>query len=171
VAIDLQKVEGLLANAVEFAILVQNNGVAETVAELCAHDCRCKVFGISVLDGFHGSKAGHTTACNQIRVKTIEARVLSRRVGVNKQDRERRFDWKVLHQFGGFAFGRVCVGTTRAGIAHAGDIGVHSRPMISKANAVEGAVSIEVAANGIRMKGDEYDVVKFQWDQLEASIR
>jgi hypothetical protein len=33
--------------------------------------------------------------------------------------------------------------------------------MISEANAVEGAVSIEVTVNGIRMKGDEYDVVKF----------
>jgi hypothetical protein len=39
-AIDSQKVEGLLANAVEFAILVQNDGVTETVAELCAHDCQ-----------------------------------------------------------------------------------------------------------------------------------
>jgi hypothetical protein len=35
---------------------------------------------------------------------------------------------------------------------------------------VEGAVSIEVAANGIRVKGNEYDVVKFRCDQLEASI-
>jgi hypothetical protein len=61
-----------------------------------------------MLDGFHGSKAGHTTACNQIHVKTIEARVLSCRVGINKQDKERRFDWKVVHQFRGFALGRVC---------------------------------------------------------------
>jgi hypothetical protein len=123
-----------------------------------------------MLDGFHGSKAGHTTACNQIRVKTIKARVLSCRVGVNKQNKEWRFDWKVVHQFGGFALDRACEGTTRAGIAHAGDIGVHSQPIISEANAVEGAVSVEVAANGIRVKGDEYDVVKFRWDQLEASI-
>jgi hypothetical protein len=57
VAIDLQKVEGLSANTVEFAVLVQNNGVTETVAELCAHDCQCKVFGISMLDGFRGSKS------------------------------------------------------------------------------------------------------------------
>ncbi len=170
-AIDSQKVKGLSANAVEFAVLVKNNAVTETVAELCAHDCQCKVFGVSMLDGFHGSKAGHTIACNQIRVKTIKARVLSCRVGVNKQDEEQRFDWKVVHQFGGFALGRVCKGTTRAGIAHAGDIGVHSRPIISEANMVESAVSIEVAANGIRVKGDEYDVVKFQWDQLEATIR
>jgi hypothetical protein len=154
-AIDLQKVEGLLANAVEFAILVQNDGVTETVAELCVHDCRCKVFGISMLDGIHGSKAGHTTACNQMRVKTIKARVLSRRVGVDEQDKERRFDWKVVHQFGGFGLRRVCKGTTRAGIAPAGDIGVHSWPIISEANAVEGAVSIEVAANGIRGKGND----------------
>jgi hypothetical protein len=81
-----------------------------------------------MLDGFHGSKAGHTTACDQIRVKTIEARVLSCRVGIEKQDKEWRFDWKVIHQFGGFPLGRVCKGTTRAGIAHAGDIGVHSWP-------------------------------------------
>jgi hypothetical protein len=171
VAIDLQKVKGLLANTVEFAILVQKNCVTETIVELCAHDCRRKVFGISMLDGFHGSKAGHTTACNQIRVKTIEARVLSRRVGVDEQDEEQRFDWKVVHQFGGFALGRVCKGTTRVGIAYAGDIGVHSQPIISEANAVEGAVSVEVAADGIKVKGDEYDVVKFRWDQLEASIR
>ena len=135
--------------------------MTETVAELCAHDCQRKVFGISILDGFHGSKAGHTTACVQIHVKTIKARALSRGVGINKQDKEQCFDWKVVHQFRGFALGRVCKGTTRAGIAHVGDIGVHSRPMISEANAVEGAVSIEVTVNGIRMKGDEYDVVKF----------
>jgi hypothetical protein len=70
-----------------------------------------------------------------------------------------------------FALGRVCKGTTRAGITDAGAIGVHSRPIISEANAVEGAVSIEVAADVIRVKGNEYDVVKFRWDQLEASIR
>jgi hypothetical protein len=52
-----------------------------------------------------------------------------------------------------------------------GEIGVNSWPIISEANAVEGAVSIEVAADGIRVKGNEYDVVKFRWDQLEASIR
>ncbi len=161
VAIDLQKVEGLSANAVEFAVLVQNNGVTETVAELGAHDCQRKVIGISMLDGFHGSNAGHTTSCDQIRVKTIKARVLSCRENINKQDEERRFDWKVVHQFGGFALGRICKGTTRTGIAHAGDIGVHSRPIISEANAVESVVSIEVATDGIRVKGNEYDVVKF----------
>jgi hypothetical protein len=99
-----------------------------------------------MLDGFHGSKA-----CNQIRVKTIEARVLSHIVGAGKQNEEWHFDWKVV----------LCKGTTRAGIAHAGDIRVHSRPIISEANAVEGAVSVEVAADGIRVKDDEYDVVKF----------
>ncbi len=130
-----------------------------------------KFFGISMLDGFYGSKAGHTTACNRIRAKTIKARVLSCRVGIDKQDKERCFNWKVVHQFGGFALGRVCVGTTRAGIAHAGDIGVHSWPIKSEVNVVEGSISFEVAANGIRVKGDEYDVVKFRWDQLEASIR
>jgi hypothetical protein len=161
VTIDLQKVEGLSANAVEFAVLVKNNGVTETIVELCAHDHQCKVFGSSMLDGFHGSKAGHTTACDQIRVKTIKARVLSRRVGIDKQDKERRFDWKVVHQFGGFALSRVCEGTTRAGIAHAGEIGIHSQPILSEANAVEGTVSVEVATDGIRVKGDEYDVVKF----------
>ncbi len=109
-AIDLQKVESLLANAVEFDILVQNNGVTETIAELCVHDCRCKVLGINMLDGFHGSKAGHTTACDQIGVKTIKARVLSHRIGVNKQDEEWHLDWRVVHQLRGFALGRVCKG-------------------------------------------------------------
>jgi hypothetical protein len=142
VVIDLQKVEGLLANTVEFDVLVKNNGVTETVAELYAHDCQCKDFGISMLDGFYGSRAGHTTACDQIHVKTIKARVISCRVGINKQDKERRFDGKVVHQFGGLALGRVYEGTTRAGIAHAGDIGVHSLSIISEANAVESAVSM-----------------------------
>jgi hypothetical protein len=96
--------------------------------------------------------------------------MLSRRIGIDKQDEEWRFDWKVVHQIGGFALGRVCEGTTRAGNAHAGDIGVHSQPIISEANVVEGGVSIEVAADGIRVKGNEYDAVKFQWDQLEASM-
>ncbi len=99
--------------------------------------------------------------CVQIHVKPIKARALFRGVGINKQDKERCFDWKVVHQFRGFALDRVCKGTTRAGIAQVGDIGVHSWPIISEANAVEGAVRIEEAVNGIRVKGDEYDVVKF----------
>jgi hypothetical protein len=101
-----------------------------------------KVFGISMLDGFHGSKAGNTAACNQIHVKTIKARVLSCRVGIDKHDKERRFGGKDVYQFRGLALGRNCKGTTRAGIAHAGDIRVHSRPIISEENAMEGAVSI-----------------------------
>jgi hypothetical protein len=40
VAIDLQKIEGLSANTVEFAVLVKNDGVIETVAELYALDCQ-----------------------------------------------------------------------------------------------------------------------------------
>ena len=83
-AIDLQKVKGLSANAVEFAVLVKNDGVAEPIAQLYMHDGQCKIFGISMRDGFHGSKAGHTTARDQIYLKTIKTRVLSSRVGVDE---------------------------------------------------------------------------------------
>ncbi len=37
-AIDVQKVESLPADAGEFAVLIQNNGVAEPVAQLYSHD-------------------------------------------------------------------------------------------------------------------------------------
>jgi hypothetical protein len=35
-------------------------------------------------DGFHGNEDGHTTARNQMHLKTIKARVLTSRVGTNK---------------------------------------------------------------------------------------
>jgi hypothetical protein len=72
--------------------------------------------------------------------KPSKLECFSCRVGVNEQDKEPRFDGKVEHQFRGLARGRVCECTARAGIAHAGDIGVHSQPILSEANVVEGAV-------------------------------
>ena len=84
VAIDVQKIKSLPADAVEFAVLIKNNGVAEPVVQLYLHDGQRKVFGISMRDGFHGREAKHTTAHNQIYLKTIKTRVLSSRVGVNK---------------------------------------------------------------------------------------
>jgi hypothetical protein len=112
VAIDLQKVEGLSANAVEFAVLVKNDGVIETLAELCVHDCRHEVFRISMLDGFHGSKAGHTMACDQIHVKTIKARVLSRRVGVDCRKPPRYVPYKGTYVPYGGTFGTSDQGQT-----------------------------------------------------------
>jgi hypothetical protein len=53
-----------MANAIELAITVQNNGVTEPIVQLDLHDGLCKVFGVGMYDGFHRSKAGHTTACN-----------------------------------------------------------------------------------------------------------
>jgi hypothetical protein len=41
-----------------------------------------------MLDGFHGSEAGHTTAHYKIYLTTIKIRVLSSRVGVDKYDKE-----------------------------------------------------------------------------------
>ncbi len=82
VAIDLQQLQRFSANAVKFAVLVQNNGMTELVAKLNAHYCRGKNFRIGMLDWFHGGEAGHTTARNQINLKTIKARMLSGRVCV-----------------------------------------------------------------------------------------
>jgi hypothetical protein len=46
-AVDVQEVKGFVANTKEFAVLVQNNCVAESLAQLNFHDSRCKVFGVS----------------------------------------------------------------------------------------------------------------------------
>ena len=70
VSIDVQKVKSLPADAVEFAVLIKNNGVAEPVGQLYLHDGGCKVFEISMRDGFHGSRVNHITARDQIYLKT-----------------------------------------------------------------------------------------------------
>ncbi len=75
--------------------------------------------------------------------------MLSSRVGIDKKDEELRLNGKIVHKFGGLALGWVCKGTTGAGIAHTFDVGVHTRPVVLEANTVEGAVSVEVVADGI----------------------
>ncbi len=66
VAIDLQKGKGFPANAVEFAILVKNDGVAVPIAQLCTHDSQCNVLELACRMGSMEMKPvipQHATRC------------------------------------------------------------------------------------------------------------
>jgi hypothetical protein len=39
-----------------------------------------------MLDGFHGCKSGHATACNEVNLGTIKARMLPRRISIDEKD-------------------------------------------------------------------------------------
>jgi hypothetical protein len=55
-AINLQEVQGFPANTVEFAVLVQNNGVTESIAKLYLHYRRCKILEFSCWIGSMAAK-------------------------------------------------------------------------------------------------------------------
>jgi hypothetical protein len=86
-------------------------------------------FGVSMLDGFHECKAGHTIVCHYGCLKTIKARMLSCGVCNDNKNKEWHFNWEFVNQFRGLALGRVCKGATWAGIAHLFDVGEHLRPI------------------------------------------
>ncbi len=73
-AVDLKEVKHFTADHEEFAVFIEDDCVTKPVAQLDFHDSRCKIFGISVLYGFHRGKASHATACNQVYLRTIKAR-------------------------------------------------------------------------------------------------
>ncbi len=96
-AVDLKEIERVTADPKEFTVLIKDNSVTKPVAQLDFHDSGRKIFGIGVLDGFHRGKSGHATACNQVYLRTIRARMFPRRICIDEQNQERRFDWKVVH--------------------------------------------------------------------------
>ena len=80
------------------------------------------------------------------------------------------FDWKVVHELGRFAFCGVGKSATWTGIAHLLDTRVHPRPIIPWTETVESTVGIHMAANRIRMEGNEEYVVEFLRNELKASV-
>jgi hypothetical protein len=52
-------------------------------------------------------------------------------VCIDKKKKEWRFDWEIVNQFEGLALGRVCKGTSWAGIASLFDVGVHPWPVVA----------------------------------------
>ncbi len=110
--------------------------MTEPVAKLDVHDGRREVFGVGMLDWFHCGEAGHTTARDQVDLKTVETRMLASRVGVDKENEEWCFDGELIHQFGGLCFGRVCKCVAWACVAHTFYVEVHARPVVPKAYTV-----------------------------------
>jgi hypothetical protein len=56
-AIDLKEVKRFTADPKKIAVLVQNNRVTKTLAQLHLHNTQCKGFGINMLNGFHRGKS------------------------------------------------------------------------------------------------------------------
>ena len=83
-----------------------------------------------MLNGFHGCKSGHATACDQVNFGTIKARMLPRRISIDEKDQKGRLNGEVVHEFRRLAFGRVCESATWTGIAHALNIRVHPGPVM-----------------------------------------
>ncbi len=113
---------------------------------------------------------GHATACNEVNLGTIKARMPPCRISINEKDQKGHFDGEVVHKFGQLGFGRVWESTTGTGIAHALNVGIHPRPVKTQMDMVEYMVGIEMSANGIVVKCNKDDIVKFCWDKLKADV-
>jgi hypothetical protein len=167
----VKEVKGFVANTKEFSVFVQNSCVAKSIAQLNFHDSQCKVFGVSVLDGFHWCKSGHATACNEVNIGTIEAgRMLPHRISIDEKDQKGCLDGEVVHKFGQLGFGRVCKSSTGTGIAQALNVGIHPRPLITQMDIVEHTVGIEMSINGIWVKCNKDDFLKICWDKLKVGV-
>ena len=126
--------------------------MAEPIAKEDAHDGGGKCRGGRVSDRFHTSKAAHAACANKVRVRPLEAGMLPCDVCVKMDYQERRLDWKIVDKFGRFCATGVGEGATWARRTHALDIAKHSWPVKAKTEAMQGAIRVEVAANGIRVK-------------------
>jgi hypothetical protein len=123
-----------------------------------------------MLDGIHGCKSGHATACNEVNLRTIKARMLPCRISINEKDKKGCLDGKVVHKFGRLGFGRVCKSATGTSIALAPNVGIHPRSVKTQRNTVEHTVGIEMSPNSIGVKCNKEDIVKFCWDKLKAGV-
>ena len=66
VTIDLKEVEGFPANAEKFAVLVEDDGVAEPEWKDDFHDRGGVCCGVRILDRFHRSERAHAAGGDQI---------------------------------------------------------------------------------------------------------
>jgi hypothetical protein len=73
VTIELREVTSFFAPAKKVTVLVQDNSMTETKAQLILHDCQCNVFLICMLYRFHTSKAFHTAAEHKISLKPLKS--------------------------------------------------------------------------------------------------
>ncbi len=80
------------------------------------------------------------------------------------------FDREVVNKLPWFAASWIREGATGARGAHAGDVLVHVRPIEAKADAMEGADDVEMAAGGIAVKRNEDDVPKDSGDDNQPSV-
>jgi hypothetical protein len=64
--INFEKIEGFAADAKEFAVLVEDTGVAESISKHDFHDGRCKCCRRGVRNRFHAGEATHTTAADKV---------------------------------------------------------------------------------------------------------
>jgi hypothetical protein len=121
-----------------------------------------------MLDGFHGCKSGHATACNEVNLGTIK--MFPRRISIDEKDQKGCIDGVVVRKFGQLGFGRVCKSASMTGIAHVLNVQIHPRPVIMQMDMVEHTAGIEMSANGIGVKCDKDDIVKVCWDKLKAGV-
>ncbi len=92
------------------------------------------------------------------------------RISINEKDQKEHLNGEVVHKCGQLGFGRVCKCATGTGVALALNVGIHPRPVIMQTDTVKRTVGIEMSANGIGVKCNKDDVVKFCWDKLKAGV-
>ncbi len=157
--IDLEEVEGFATNAKELAIFVEDDS-----------DRRCVSRGVGVLDRFHRGKGAHATSCDEVVGRSFESRIGAGQVSINVQHHKGCLNWEAVDKFPRFAMSRICEGTPRARRTHAGDVLVHVRPVETKADAMECADDVEVAACRIAVKSDKDDVAKDSRDDNQPGV-
>jgi hypothetical protein len=85
-AVQLKEFECVLEGTKEFAILVQDNCMAEPKFQLNFHDGRSKCLGGGMLNRFHGSKTSHSTTRYDISHIALKASMIACLISINKED-------------------------------------------------------------------------------------
>ena len=84
------------------------------------------------------------------------------------------FEWfvyrEVIHKRAALPQTGVAEPASSAIADEMGNIFVHVRPVIAKADAMEGVVEIEMAADGVCMESDKYDISELGWYYLKFDI-
>jgi hypothetical protein len=81
--VDLKEVQRFAENPQKFAVLVEDNGVTQTVSKLNLHNGQSKHGGIVASNGLQGTKSAHATTCHKVNIRTLESRVSASGVGIN----------------------------------------------------------------------------------------
>ena len=132
-AVELQKIAGLLECTEKFGVFVEYDGVTESVSELNFAETAREASGRGVLKRLHSAKPRHSTTCNQIAFIALETGVFPGRISVDEEYPEGGVDWKIINEFRRWTVGSISECTSRACVTHAFDVGPHLRPIITKA--------------------------------------